>query len=228
MRTAKIPTAGAARWRSLRSITHMSTVCALLANLCCTGCATTSGQSDLRRELDLKNERIAALERENASLKAAAAESRRQVEIARGIDAGDRALLVAPEKITLDTRSGPADLDNQPGADGLMIHLKLFDHEGDAIKAVGDIRIDAFDLSDPANPRTVGTWSFPAEQAIKLWLGKFMTYHYSLKCPWQNGPPRSSEITVRATFIDLLTKRVLTTQQAYSLPAKPAAATTQP
>lgn len=192
------------------------------------GCATAGGQGDLRRELDKKNERIAALERENAALRAAADESHRQMEVARGITPGERAQLVAPEKITIDTRSGTADLDGKPGDDGLLVHLKLFDREGDAIKAAGDIRIDAFDLTDPANPRTVGTWSFTAEQAAKMWLGKLMTYHYTLKCPWQNGAPTAGEVTVRVTFVDLMTKRVLTIQQPFALKTKAMPAATQP
>lgn len=173
--------------------------------------------TELRRDLNQKNERVAALERENAALKISRDETRQQLEIARGITPGERASLVAPETITIDTRSGAEDYDGRPGDDGLTIHLKLFDREGDAIKSAGDIRIDAFDLGDPANPRTVGSWSFTAEQAAKLWLGKFMTYHYTLKCPWQGGPPTARELTVSATFVDLMTRRVLTQQRVIKI-----------
>jgi len=117
-----------------------------------------------------------------------------------------------PEQIKIDGLSGGEDYDGLPGDDGVTVYLKPIDKAGDVIKAAGIIRVQLYDLADPPNRNLIGEYHFPIEESRELWYGKLMTYHYTLKCPWRTGPPAHTEITIRATFQDYLTRRIMSAQ----------------
>jgi hypothetical protein len=106
---------------------------------------------------------------------------------------------------------------------GLKVYVTPRDADGDPLKTAGAIAVDAFDLSKPDKPQ-LGHWDFPATDAGKNWYESIVVRGYALTCPLQ-VPPTGSEITVRVTFTDSLTQRVLTAQKVITAPAAPA---TQP
>jgi len=115
-------------------------------------------------------------------------------------------------RLEIEKLSGGEDYDGQPGDDGVTVYLKPLDKVGDIVKALGDIRIQLYDLANPPGRNLVGEYHFPAKTVGDKWHGKLMTYHYTLKCPWQRGAPEHSEITIRAVFRDYLTGHVMSTQ----------------
>jgi len=136
----------------------------------------------------------------------------RQIENQRhlkGINLDD---LFVVDRIELVSRSGGADYDDQPGDDGITVYLKPLDRDGDAVKVAGDIRIELYDLANPSGQKLIGEYVVAVDQASTYWYGKFATYHYTVRCPWQQGLPKHNEITIRATFVDYLTQRVMTAQ----------------
>lgn len=122
----------------------------------------------------------------------------------------DAAKLFFPVEIQIDPLTGGSDFDDRPGDDGLTIYLRPIDQHGDAVKAPGTIEVEVLDLA--ARQHDVGRYRFEIDQLGELWIAKLMTDHYTLKCPWKGAPPQNSELTVRVSFEDYISGRVLTAQ----------------
>jgi hypothetical protein len=187
----------------------MTTFCVLAAAL---PACTYRPPPDVAAENERLRSELADRTREKAELSVSLEETRRQLREARGISDDQLARVAYPESLLFDTLTGGDDYDGKPGDDGVTVYLKPLDREGDVIKASGDLRIELYDLESPEGSKLLGTYEFPVDALRKLWYGKFMTYHYTLRCPWRAGPPAHPEITVRAIFTDYLTKRVVTAQ----------------
>ena len=96
--------------------------------------------------------------------------------------------------------------DGAPGRP-LKVYLTPVDGGGDTLKAVGDVTVQAFDLS--ADRPRLGEWKFPADQVKKRWTG-LVIGAYVLTCPWDAGPPPAgTKLTVQVTFVDALTGRTI-------------------
>lgn len=137
--------------------------------------------------------------------------------------------LFTVHKVELERLTGGADLDgSKPGHEGLKVYVRLLDQHGDEIKSAGSFVVEAFDLSQQ-QPRRLGRWEFPAEDAQENWHSFLTRYGYVLTCPWQESPPRSADVTVRATFTDELTGRQFTVQSVAKVDVPPGTApATQP
>jgi hypothetical protein len=114
--------------------------------------------------------------------------------------------------IMLGRLTGGDDWDpSKPGDDGLKIYAAPVDGQGDAIKAAGSFKVQAFDLDDPAKP-LIGTWTFNESQTRNLFYNHLMLYTYVLTCPWQIVP-QHDHLTITVTFDDELTGREYSAQK---------------
>lgn len=178
-------------------------------------------QVETQREISRLKEAVDERDRTVAAQQVALEECNRRLRVARAISDEDLAKIFYPETLLIEALSGGYDDDGRPGDDGVVVYLRPLDRDGDAIKAAGDIRIELFDLGMPAGRNLLATHYYPVEKARGLWYGKLMTYHYTLRCPWQHGPPQNPEVTVRATFVDYLTQRVMTAQKVVTVKLAP-------
>jgi hypothetical protein len=183
----------------------------LLAAWLVAGCQSPTEVS-LRREIGDLRETIKQKDNQLVAQKASLDELDSQLRVARSISEDDLKRIFYPEKLLIDRLSGGADYDGQPGDDGVTVYLQPVDKDGDVIKVAGDIRIQLFDLAAPPQRNLIGEYFIPVDQVGKLWHGKLWTDHYSIKCPWPKGPPEHTEVTIRAMFVDYLTKRVVSAQ----------------
>ncbi|MEP0847150.1 MAG: hypothetical protein HRF50_10080 [Phycisphaerae bacterium] len=184
---------------------------ALAALAACGGCASQT-ELDLRRENDRLKAQLADTSRQLAEHQAAIDELNRQLQAARGFTDDDLKRIFYPEKLVIDSLSGGEDYDGKTGDDGVTVYLRPIDRVGDTVKVAGDIRIELYDLAAPADAKLLGEYNIGVDKASEFWYGKLMTNHYTIRCPWQKIVPANPEITVRATFRDFLTKRVITAQ----------------
>ncbi len=141
---------------------------------------------------------------------------RDQLAKARGFSEEDKAKIFVPERIEILQLSGGDNYDDSPEHDGVTVYLRPVDSTGDALKVAGDIRVQLFDLENPPGETLVGECIIPAAEAAKSWYGSLMTYHYTVKCPGKRRPAHP-EITVRVTFVDFLSQRVITAQTVVSV-----------
>lgn len=196
-----------------------------LAGLCLllplAGCLDTS-KIELQREISRLNDVVREKDNQLVAQQSTINQLNQQIDAARGLSKADLEKLVYPERLVIGSLSGGEDYDGVPGDDGVTVYLQPTDRDGDPLKVAGSIRVELYDLANPPDENLLGTYEFPVDKARELWYGKLMTYHYTVKCPWPRGKkPRHTDITVRATFIDYLTRRVMTAQQTFSVKLAP-------
>lgn len=192
---------------------------ALLA-LAAGGCASP-GQADLRREIAALREQVDRKDAQLTAQQATIDELHGQLRVARSISEDDLKRIFYPERIEIDRLTGGADYDGQPGDDGVTVYLRPIDRDGDVIKVAGDVRIQLYDLAAPPARNLIGEYSIPVDQLGKLWHGKLLTGHYTIRCPFPGPPPEHREVTVRVTFVDYLTKRVVSAQSTCQITLPP-------
>jgi len=153
-----------------------------------------------------------------------------QIAVLRGLGPKRLEHLFHVKKIELGRYTEPANLDEEPGIDGVRVFLKPIDADGHALKAAGDITIQLFDLAAKPEKTLLATFAFPVAEARKHWYGGFMTYHYRLDCPWKPPSPKPREITIRVVFTDYLTGRKFTAQKVckYAPPKAARSGATKP
>jgi uncharacterized coiled-coil protein SlyX len=167
---------------------------------------------ELQSQISKLDQRIAEQDQQLAGQRTTIAQLHEQLAKVRGLSDEDLQKIFSPERIEIASLSGGDDYDGKPGDDGITVYLKPLDRDGDAVKVAGDIRIELYDLANPPGQNRIGVYSIGVDQVSAYWYGKFATYHYTVRCPWQHGPPQHNEITIRVTFVDFLTQRVMTAQ----------------
>ncbi len=182
----------------------------LLALPLLAGC-TPPRPADDKREMARLQEQVRDQKHQIESLLAEVQGLRDQLSKARGFTEEDKTKIFVPEKIEILQLSGGDNYDESPGHDGVTVYLRPVDASGDALKVAGDIRVQLFDLENPPGETLVGECIIPAAEAAQSWYGSLMTYHFTIKCPWKRRPAHP-EITVRVTFVDFLSQRVITAQ----------------
>lgn len=191
-----------------------------LALLPSAGCPSAA-ELELRRRVDQLTGQVTEKDHQLAAQRLTIEQLHQQLGQVRGLTPEDLEKTFYPEKIEIASLSGGDDYDGRPGDDGVTVYLRPLDRDGDAVKVAGDIRVELYDLANPPDQNLIGVYSIGVDQVSQLWYGKFATYHYTVRCPWKDGPPRHDEITIRATFVDYLTQRVITAQTACKISPAP-------
>ena len=200
----------------------IATVCSLaVAGLC--GCNGPGPDSHITRIQQLED-RLADESRQRTQCQERLAEQAKVIQRIQGTDSAKRLdQLVHVARIEVDRLSGGFDDDHNGVSEGVVVYLRMFDQEGDVIKAAGSTAIRVVDLSSPGTPQVLGEGHWSPEEMKPLWYGRFMTSHYTLRVPWA-GASRSAtskSVTVAATFTDLLTGQSFEAQKVIALGASP-------
>lgn len=179
------------------------------------------------------NQRFARLNRENQILREEKllaekavqdcdkelAASQQQVHQVQNLGPDRPVALFAPVSIEIASLSGGADYDNQPGDDGVTVHLRPKDADGQVVKVPGKITIQLLDNSDMTKPKVVAVCEHEKPDDLRqLWMGILGTNHYTIRCPFPGGAalPESRRLLVNAAFVDFLTGRTLTASKEVS------------
>ena len=178
-----------------------------------TACTSGGELARLTRENLALRDAEQRLERTVADRDGTISRLRLQIRDLAGFGPERPADLFAPVELEIASLSGGADFDGKPGDDGVTIHLRPRDADGDVVKVPGRIRIQLVDNSVFGSPRVMGTYVFDAADELRrAWHGKFGTNHYTLKCPFPPGvaPPATRRLVASAEFADYLTGATLT------------------
>ncbi|TWT42220.1 hypothetical protein RAS1_33500 [Phycisphaerae bacterium RAS1] len=185
------------------------------------GCWGPAGNAEYERELGTLRAENNRQAEQLLGQKAALDECQRRLTIARGLKPEDMKLLFYPDTLVIDALSGGEDYDGKPGDDGVTVYLKPVDRAGDVLKSAGDIAVELYDLAAEPGQNRIGEYKIPVDKCGELWNGKLLTYHYAIRCPFPAGRPKNTEITIRATFVDYITQRVLTAQKVCTVRLAP-------
>ncbi len=121
--------------------------------------------------------------------------------------------------IEIASLSGGSDFNDKPGDDGVTIHLRPKDADGQVVKVPGRITIQLLDNTDMAAPKIIAVCKFEKPDSLRtLWMGILGTNHYTIRCPFPEGValPTSRKLLVGASFVDFLTGKTLTTSKEIS------------
>ena len=157
----------------------------------------------LRKDKQAMEEKIAALGRENEQLRSQIRSLESDVNSVETLPQDRLAQLFTVAGINIGRLTGRAD-----GFAGLRVYVQPYDEDGDTIKAVGTVTVEAFDLAagEEANVR-VGRWTFDASENKRRWLSGRLYSGFSFECPWESAPGDGSDLLVKVTFADSLTGR---------------------
>ena len=196
-----------------RRRTNAALAAAGAAMILAAGCA---GQPLSRGEkVEMLMARSARLEEELLATRQRLAElegtGRPAPEAAKAADDPFRAVALRFGKYT-----GGLAADGRPGDQRLKVVLEPLDAEGDVVKRVGSLDLEAFELVGD-KPRTLADWKWTREEFAKTWLSGLGLYAYVLKLDWPGGkPPASERVLLRARFTTL-SGEVLSAEQEITL-----------
>jgi hypothetical protein len=188
------------------------------------GCTPTGGEKYLQaqRELLAAKERVFKLENQLSDEQKTVRQLQNQVAKNRNMSPDVLNELASPVRIELASQSGGYSIDNRTGDAGIVLYVQPIDKDNDPIKVAGSFKVTLLDLSEPASPKVIAPYDFDVPNTKKLWYGRFLTYHYTVRCPWPpGGAPKTDKVTAVVEFTDLLTGRVLTTQKVFEIKRPP-------
>jgi hypothetical protein len=202
------PPAIAGRWRA-----HIAA--AIIIAFFSTGCVDTAPDGRVTQIQRLEDE-LSAERRLRAQREQLLSEQAEVIQKLQGIDSAQRMqLLVYVDRIEIERLSGGYDDDNDGLDEGVVVYLRLYDADGDVIKAAGSATVRLIDLTRPDAPQTVGGRQWTPAELRPLWYGKLMTNHFTLRVPWTGhakiAPAR--QITIVAQFTDLQTGKTFSAQK---------------
>lgn len=181
-------------------------------------CLLTAGCEDqvrLRQNLKTALEENEKLKTENQGLQSEVNQQAKTIETLRGLGGEERLKnLYVVKTIKLGNYTGGFNLDSRDGDEGIKVYVEPIDQYGNVIKAPAEVKIQLFDLAEPAEKNLLGEYKWTVEQVGKEWSGGFGAYHYSFFCRWKDDiPPNHDQITVRVEFTDYLTGEVFEAQK---------------
>ena len=162
--------------------------------------------------------RVQSLESENTQLA-------EQVNTLSILDAAARLdALDTLEKIRIGKRTGFYDKDDNGTKEILVVYLEPLDTAQDYTKAVGKVTIQLWDLNASEDKAKEAEWTLEPTELHKTWGGTLFAGYYRIKLPLKDvlsgretknrvGTAHPTELTLKVTFTDYLTGKVLTEQK---------------
>lgn len=167
------------------------------------GCPDTERTvADARDQRSLSG-RVQHLEQQLAERDATIARQNARLAELERIGGARADLIPRPARIELDTLSGGYDSNNDGRHEGVVAYVRPFDADGDVLKAPGTIHLQALDLAAEAGGRVLAECTLDEAAVRKSWYSRFITGHYTVRCPWQRVPERE-DVAIRVVFTDAL------------------------
>lgn len=189
--------------------------CAILAlAVGATGCASNRVRADLMRERDELQLSQAELERKLNACRERTQSLESQVARLQNFPDDRPVTLFEPVRVEVASLSRGSDMDGQPGDDGVTVYVRLYDADGDAMKAPGRLTVQVLDLAKPGQPASLGVCVLESAEALRsAWFGRFGTSHFKVVCPFDSPLPdlAANDVQVRVEFVPYLTGASLST-----------------
>ncbi|MBN1555470.1 MAG: hypothetical protein JXA11_12050 [Phycisphaerae bacterium] len=195
-------------------------MCVFLVILGLAGCENHRGGDDLdaeKRHLAARD-RAEELEKQVETLSAKVEDQKKQIETLQALGEKRVEYVFTVASVEIGRHSGGVNLDRRPGHDAVQVFLSPMDRDGHVLKAAGDVKIQLFDLAQPAERTLLAAYSFPVKDIAQHWAGGMLANQYSFECRLpDNANPAHRQITLHVTFVDYLTGKTFTAQKPLEL-----------
>ena len=121
------------------------------------------------------------------------------------------------DKIRIGKRTGFYDKDDDSTNETLVVYLEPTDTAHDTIKAVGQAKIELWDLNATAGQAKLTEWTLEPEDMHNAWGGNIFDAYYRIKLPLEISPDQKKGYTVKVSFTDYLSGKILTDQKVIPL-----------
>ena len=118
------------------------------------------------------------------------------------------------EKVRIGKRTGFYDKDDDGANETLVVYLEPLDTAQDFVKAVGQAKIELWDLDAAADATKAAEWTIEPAELHKTWGGTIFAAYYRIKLPLEGILDQKKEYTAKVIFADYLSGKVLTDQKA--------------
>ncbi len=131
------------------------------------------------------------------------------------------------EKVRIGKRTGFYDKDKNGTKETLVVYLEPLDMAQDFIKAVGRVDIELWNLNAATDKAKLAEWTLEPAELHKTWGGTIFAGYYRLKFPVADtlsakknrvGTAHPTELTLKVSFTDYLTGKILTDQKVLTTP----------
>ena len=180
-------------------------LCLLVSALC--GCAARRSHEIVEGRLREQNQLLAETESRLQKTQNELAIAREESDTLRQQLLADGRSPILPEQADALFRAtgikinelltGSLDRDDLPGEELVNVVLVPHDADGEPIKLPGQIQIELFDLGQPGEQKSLGTWTYDIAEAREHWHSGFLSSGYLFRLPWQQ-PPRSPQVVLHA------------------------------
>lgn len=103
------------------------------------------------------------------------------------------------QTLVLGRQTGGRSNDICPGDDALQVQVEPRDPDGQAIKAPGQLLIQAEEINREGIKRPLSSWLIPPDELRRSWKNGLLTTGYLLNLPWKAWPS-TEKLRVTAQF----------------------------
>lgn len=123
------------------------------------------------------------------------------------------------DQIKIGKYTGFFDKDDDGKKEKLIVYIQPVDKQGDTIKAAGDVDVQLWDLNKTDSEALIDEWRVGPEELKKLWFATMLKINYRLTFDVADNIESMEEpLTVKVTFTDYLTGKVLKEQKVIKAP----------
>ena len=120
------------------------------------------------------------------------------------------------DKVRIGKRTGFFDKDDDSTNETLVVYLETLDTAQDYVKAVGAVKIQLWDLNAADDKAKSVEWILEPAELHPTWGGTIFAGYYRIKLPLETVRDSQKEYTLKITFTDYLSGKVLTDQKVLS------------
>jgi cell division protein FtsB len=194
--------------------------CFLIPLLLATGCANPVDKEPLTAQIEQLTEEKTQLQEQVEQFKSEHKELKDQIQVLSGLpDNVKLENLNRLERIKIGRYTGFFDKDDDGKKEKLIVYILPTDEQGDALKAVGTVEVQLWDLNKTNGQALLGQWKIGPDELKKLWFETLISIYYRLTFDVADIAESPEEsLTVKVTFTDYLTGKVFNEQKAIKAP----------
>lgn len=194
--------------------------CFLITLFMVTSCANSNNKEPLAVKVKQLTQENTQLQKQVEQFNSENKELKSQIQVLSGLPENVKLENINQlEKIKIGRYTGFFDKDDDGKKEKLIVYLQPTDEQGDALKAVGTVDVQLWDLNKTNGQAMLGQWKIEPDELRKLWYETLISIYYRLTFDVADiVESLEKPLTVKVTFTDYLTGKVFYEQKEIKSP----------